>query len=230
MFDVSYNEKPFSDFGIVKAICKNGYTMPNPNIETTHISGRNGDLHFNYGDFQNVSLTYLCLINDDFKASYLSFCEWIMSKRGYQRLEDDLYPDYFRMAAVTSPPSLGSVHNSFEITFSCKPQRFLKSGENSTDFSTSGTIYNPTQTDSFPLIRVIGTGELKIAEETITITENPDYIDIDCDLQDAFHETENRNSKIELSSGDFPVLHSGSNGVELASGMTVTVTPRWYVL
>lgn len=232
MFDVAYNGRYLSDFGIEKAICENAFTMPEPHVETTHVDGRSGDLHYYYGDLHNVTQTYLCVMKntDDFRTQFSGFCEWIYQQKGYNKLEDDLFPDKYRMAAVVSQPEIAKTHNTFTISFSCKPQRYLRTGDEKRTFTAEGKIYNPTLFDSLPLVRVYGTGELKIADETITITDNNGYTDIDCDLQDAYHETENRNGNIKLSSGEFFKLHSGYNGIVPASGMTVELTPRWYTL
>lgn len=232
MFDVSYDGKFFSDFGIDKALLKNAYEAPQINVETVHVDGMTGDLHFYKGDFQNITQTYKCIIDEEnFTEAYTTFKEWLYSKQGYKKLENDMFPDEYRLAAVVSQPEFNSgKRNQFLVSFSCKPQRYLKIGDKEIEFTASGSIYNPTFCEALPLIRVYGTGDLKIADETVTVLKNPDYIDIDCALMDAYHESDNRNSDIKLSSGDFFHLHPKNNGVVLASGMRIVLTPRWFRL
>lgn len=81
-----------------------------------------------------------------------------------------------------------------------------------------------------PLIRVYGKGIVQIGKQTIEILKAPtEYIDIDCDIQDCFEGTVNRNSYVSLT--DFPVLGPGSNGITLGTGITkVEITPRWWIL
>lgn len=226
-----YNGKSFSDFG-VRAICQDPFLIPEADVETTHISGMNGDLHFDYGSYQNVSVTYLCVISVDFRKRYAALRSWIRSMRGYKKLEDSVYPEEFRMAALSdiSTKSSSKDPNGFDITFDCKPQRFLKSGENIVAVSTSGAVYNPTHYNALPLIRVYGTGALQVGNGTLTIVKNSDYTDIDCDLQEAYHGPDNRNGNIKLSSGEFPELLPGKNGIIPAAGMRVEIKPRWYTL
>lgn len=227
--EVSYGGRGFEDFGI-KAYCKNPYDAPAPNIETTHVAGMNGDVHFYYGDFQNVDVTYLCEARKNFAAAFTAFKAWLYKQQGYHKLEDYVYPDYYRMGVPVQETEIGKNRNTFEVTFSCKPQKFLKSGDKKYEFSATGKIHNPTLYDSKPLLRVYGTGALQIGSETLTITANTDYTDIDCELQDAYHESDNRNGNIKLSSGDFPVLKPGDTGIVPASGMRVIITPRWYTI
>lgn len=224
-----YAGKSFADFGI-RAICQDPFSPPEPDMETTHVNGMDGDLHFYYGSHQNVSITYLCIISRDFKNRYAAFRSWICSLRGYKKLEDFVYPDEFRMAILEeiNPKSSSKDPNGFDVTFSCKPQRFLKSGEDILTYTSSGKIRNPTLFDAKPLIRVYGTGQLEVGGETITISSNDGYTDIDCELQDAYHEADNRNENIALSNGEFPKIHPGDSGIKLASGMKAEIKGRWF--
>lgn len=117
------------------------------------------------------------------------------------------------------------------ITFDRKPQRFLKSGEFTSDFTSTGTIYNPTRFPSTPLIRVYGSGSFEIGETIITVTGNSSNIDIDCEIMEAFTGNTLANSKVSFSKNDFPTLKAGSNAIKLNSGITkVQITPRWYMM
>lgn len=224
-----YDNKSLADFGI-RALCLDPFTSAEPDIETTHIEGMDGDLHFYPGSFQNIEMSYLCIISTDFTRKYAAFKAWFNSKRGYKRLEDPIYPDLYRMARTKNitTKSSSSDPNSFEVTFDCKPQHFLKSGDQKLELSTSGTVYNPTFYNSRPLIRIYGTGDAKIGSETVTISKNDNYIDLDSEVQDAFCGSENKNSEVQLSGDEFPVLVPGSNSVTLASGMRLEITPRWF--
>lgn len=227
-----FDGKSLSDFGI-RAFCLDPFATAAQNVSATHVDGMNGDLHFYPGDFNNVDVTYRCIISTNFKEKYAAFRSWLYSLRGYKKLEDGIYPEEFRMAVVLNElltKTSSKDPNSFEVTFSCKPQRFLKSGEQTRTYAASGSILNPTRYAALPLIRVYGTGELAIGEETITLTANDGYTDIDCELQDAYHEGQNRNGNIKLSSGDFFHLEPGKNGIKLASGMSIEITPRWYTI
>ena len=141
----------------------------------------------------------------------------------------------YRLAAIEREvsPHMGARNHSgtFDLTFSCKPQQYLKSGERTTVFTANGSLFNPTRFDVKPLLRVYGTGQLGVGEETITITANPDYIDIDCEAENAYCGATNMNSAITLASGEFPKFKPNNNGIVLGQGITrLEVTPRWWRL
>lgn len=93
------------------------------------------------------------------------------------------------------------------------------------------SIYNPTQYESRPLIRVTGYGTLTLGNETITVDSGQTYVDIDSEIMDCYNGTTNKNSKVTFSSGKFPVLPAGVTGVSYSGSITkVEITPRWYRL
>lgn len=213
----------------------NVFNAPERSINRVVVPGRNGTLTIDNGRFENVDLTYPAFIVHDFSENTAGLRNYLNSKRGYARLEDTYNPDVYMMAryvdamSFTTTQLLREAH--FNIVFDRMPQRYLKSGEQELEFTATGTLLNPTLYNSRPLIRVYGTGALGIGSETITITTNPGYIDIDCDMMDAYYGSVNCNSYITLSSGDFPVLEPGSNGVALGTGITkVIIKPNWWIL
>ena len=87
-------------------------------------------------------------------------------------------------------------------------------------------LENPTLFESKPLIRVYGHGTLIVNNQYVTIAENPyEYIDIDCDIMDAFYGANNANQYVSLPN-DYITLHSGNNYI--AYDGTAQITPRWY--
>lgn len=87
-------------------------------------------------------------------------------------------------------------------------------------------LENPTLFESKPLIRVYGSGLLAVNNQYITVATNPfPYIDIDCDMMDAFCGSNNANSYVSLPN-DYITLKSGNNYI--AYDGTVEITPRWF--
>lgn len=117
------------------------YNSPAKASEYISIPGRNGDLISGQDRFENVELTYHAFIYRDFDANLAALRAFLLSLDGYQRLEDSYHPDEFRMASyqgaltVTATPRNDA--GEFDITFNCKPQRFLLSGENEVTVSAS---------------------------------------------------------------------------------------------
>ena len=200
------------------------------------IPGRNGDLYLTNKKYENVSLVYPCYIAKNFDENIEGLRNFLGSIDGYARLEDTYHPDEYRMAAFSGPilPAVQRLRmGTIDITFDCKPQRFLIEGERQRKFTSSGVLTNPTEFPAKPLIRVYGTGTISIGTGVITITAVPEagYTDIDCDSMEAYCETINCNPNIALTGYDFPELVPGRNGLAWTGSITkVYVTPRWWML
>lgn len=210
------------------------FASPERDYSVVEIPGKNGELVIDNGRYKNVDIKVGMFFWD--RRMLSAYKNKMLGKIGYNRLEFSFNPDEFRIAKINGGayPEMCGIrerHGQLEITFSCKPQRFLKSGEEPVEFTSSSTraLYNPGGQPAKPLIRVYGSGTLGIGGSTVMIDEHGrDYLDIDCDIQDCFHETENLNKYMR---GDFPVLGEGTIGISLGDGITkIIVWPRWWRL
>ena len=113
------------------------YNAPERSVTSIEIEGRNGDLLIDNGRFLNIEIKYpagcFAETQEDFKQKIESFRNAIISQISYQRLTDDYNPDEYRLAVYKSglDVSVAVLHQGgeFNLTFDCKPQRFLTSGE-----------------------------------------------------------------------------------------------------
>lgn len=233
---LTYNGKSTKDFGIYISGL-NSYNAPARDYDTISIAGRNGDLTIDNGRYENIDISYPAFIYDDFNNNVEGFRNFLLSQIGYKRLEDTYHPDEFRMAIVKGGFK-SSVQDTldageFEIKFTCKPQRFLKSGEIPIEITASTSINNPTYFASEPLIRVYGYGTFHVGDYSATITQHDyTYMDIDCSMMDAYNGTNNLNNKLSLGSNGFIKIESGAHGITIDDN-TVTkiiIYPRWYIL
>lgn len=210
------------------------YASPEPDYTSYEIAGRNGDLHINNGRYKNVDITYQAFIAHEFEDRFVPFRSAILSQDGYVRIEDDFKQDMYRLGRLKSgiegKIKLARGIGTFELEFDCKPQWYLKSGEQETVFTENGSILNPTVFPSKPLIRVYGKGTVTVGTNVFVInTAGTEFIDIDTDSKQAYEGTANRNSNIKVN--QWGSLTSGNNTITLGTGITkVTVKPRWYEL
>lgn len=212
-----------------------GYAYPERDYTITHIPGRNGDIIQDNGSYKNVERTYEVSFdapNEDFATYANAVSAWLHSTIGYARLEDSYEPNYYRMAIYQESNIFENLYNqagTATIVFECKPQRFLKTGDNAITIQNSLTIMNPTGFEAYPLFKVTGTsGVLTVNGNSITFSSIDDFVMLDCELQDAYKENINKNSTI---SGTFPVLKPGSNMISWTGGITsVTMKPRWWTI
>lgn len=209
-------------------------SAPKPMLETTSIPGRNGDLHFHHGSYQNRSVDMECFsYAGGIDALMRQLGLWALLPEGYGRLECSWDPEIYMLAHLTSGPETAFTRGclaEFSLTFDCKPQKFLKSGERPISMTVPGTLYN-SGFPALPLITVYGEGAGKVSVGGIAVQINSidGYVMLDCDLQNAYKGTENKNSTI--SAPEFPVLQSGENLVSWAGGISrLEIVPRWWVL
>lgn len=218
------------------------YNAPERDVEVFSIAGRNGDLTIDRGRFSNIEVTYpagcFSYTQAEFASKIRAFRNAIVSKIGYQRLTDGYNEGEYRQALYTSgldvSPTWNSRAGEFDITFNCKPQRFLTSGEETTTLTASGTITNPTEFASKPLIAVTGLGDLTVGSFEMSITgEAGQTLYIDCDTMEAYLNDGGTispaNTYLTITGTRYPELVSGANAITLGSGITkVEITPRWW--
>lgn len=209
------------------------FNAPARDREMIEVPGRNGDLILDHGRYRNIEVTYPAFIVRNFAGNLRNWANKLLEPTDYVRLEDTYHPEEFRLAVLSQGMIVDPVRwleaGSFDLVFNCKPQRFLKTGETAVQYTADGTITNPTDMEAKPILRVYGTGSLTVNGATITVSAHSyAYIDIDCDLQEAFYGSNNANQYISVS--DFPTLASGSNIVDLSGVSKVEITPRWWRL
>lgn len=161
-----FNGHSSEEFGI--SLIRTSEPTPAPGYVFEHIPGRHGEIITDTESFQNVEITYKCSIFKDAYRNLRNLAGLLMTAQGYTRLEDSYHPDVFRMAVCKTQinPEMfwGKEGANFEITFSCKPQQWLKTGEmeekrevakqyGTTILDKTFEIYNPTNFNASPLIR-----------------------------------------------------------------------------
>lgn len=211
------------------------FNAPKRSYSTFVIPGRNGELTMDNHRYENIELTYPAFAHENFRESIAGLKAALLSATGYQRLEDSYYPEEYRRALFTGDlkikPTKRLDAGEFDIKFDCDPRRFLKSGDITQTIANNGKIENPTAFDAKPLIRVTGYGEVYVGSYRITISSLFPYVDIDCEMMDCYHGTDNANPVVTFEGNDFPVLPPGRTGVTYSGHVTkVEITPHWWRL
>lgn len=225
------------------------FSSPERDYVFYDVKGRNGDLVSLKTKLKNMTVSYKCGIVSNFDTNLAALRAFLLTRIGYVKIKDDYHPTEFRMGVFTGPlePSVSETNDAgeFTLTFNCRPQRWLDSGDTLTTLSTfPATITNPTLFDSKPLLRVFGNGTLrfgvtfgrtwylKIGAYTGT------YIEVDCETMQAYSKTGvNLLSVVTCDDdnvsnvADFPVLTANeTTNISIFSGSIskVSVKPRWW--
>ena len=206
-----------------------------PVFESQTVPGRNGDLIFETGSYKNRvgSASCFCL-QEDVERLISSAGRFLMGKKGYRRLETSDDPNHYWMARVENSPQIEMrlrTLSPFKIRFNCKPQRFVKSGENAVVFTANGSISNQYGQVALPLITLYGqgTGIIKIGDCAVGVKELDGVLFLDSDTQNAYNDNGNQNMNINAKI--FPTRPSGDTQIAFKGGIDrVEIVPRWWEL
>ena len=233
---VIYGGEASSDYGMVVAEAPL-FERPARKQTVYKVAGRSGDVIFQQDAWSDVVRSYNVWISKfpdaDLVESVNAFEAWLNSQNGYQRLEDNFEPDTFRLAYYSGGDSFSNTllkYGEATIRFTCRPERFLKEGEQPISVSNGSKINNPTRFESKPLIHIEGSGAVSLSIEGVTITATiSDYINLDCETMNAYRlPAENMNSYV---GGTFPTVKAGVNSIGITGSVTsATITPRYFTI
>lgn len=209
-----------------------------PYYTAVNVPGKNGELHIYDGSFENVDGSAKCyaLQRDGVDRALNAISMLTLMRPGYHRLETTDEPEIYRMAAVVNGPETEvrmRILAPFSISFNCKPQKFLKSGERAIRLGESGAIIRNPGFEAYPKINVYGEGLSELIINGETINFNADFaghVLLDFETENAFTGNENANYKIKTT-GKWPTLKPGENRIEWTGGIEhISLIPNWYVL
>lgn len=242
---IKFNGISSEDLGIIIQFIPS-YEFPEKEYQTVSIPGRNGNLVIDNGSFKNVERTYsiakVFKKGEKFIPSTSAIVSWLYSANGYARLEDSYEPDFYRMAIYKNDGSLSNYYDvatALEITFECKPERWLISGEKFILVNNDDKIQNPTSFDSSPVITLT-----TIANEDTTINIEGTEIKIkrfneiknlviDCENMECYSEEDKStyNSHIVLINNEFPkLIRNKRNTITFTNATNFKIQPRWWTL
>ena len=206
-----------------------------PVVEAQTIPGRNGDLIWETGSYENRGASASCFcLQTDVEKAISSAGRFLMGKKGYRRLETSDDPDHYWMARVENSPQIAIRLRTlapFEIGFDCKPQRFVKAGENAVVFASSGSIFNQYGQIALPFITLYGqgAGALTIGDCVVEVNTLNGTLYLDSDTQNAYNDNGNQN--LNINAPVFPVLGDGEIPITFNGGIElVEIIPRWWEL
>lgn len=171
MSTLTFNGTDLADFG-VHISGEGTYNAPSRAVEEQIVPGRNGTLIIDGGRWENIIVTYPAYITDDFDDNMAALRSFLASVRGYARLADTYHPNEFRLACFSDEITVRTsgrynAQGQFDLSFNCKPQRFLTSGEEVTTFDASNL---PSESFSGNPATFETDGEYKVSELSVGIT------------------------------------------------------------
>ena len=169
MGNIIFDGHNFEDYGVV--VSGSGtWNMPERLTEKENVYGRHGALITDAGMFDNVEIPYPAWIAREFAERYEDFSRMMaLHTDKYYRLEDTYHPDYYRQAKVVPGiiPRPGTLNRSgeFTVAFDCKPQKWLRSGEEVLEITERLELFNMTGFEAKPLIVIPPGAVVRITDE-----------------------------------------------------------------
>ncbi len=233
---IVYGDGSSADYGMVVAEAP-AFERPSRKQTVYKVPGRNGAVIFQQDAWEDVNRSYNVWLAQDPQLDLVDQINaleaWLNSSKGYQRLEDNFEPETFRLAYYSGGDSVTNElmqAGTATLRFTCRPERFYKTGEQEIEVVNGSKIYNETRYTSKPLIHIEGSGSVSLAigDKTITATIT-DYINIDCESMNAYRQpTENKNASI---GGTFPTIAPGANAIAITGTITkATIVPRFFTI
>lgn len=216
MLELIIDNKSSADFGLCLAETP---SIPSPerDVERVSVRGRHGSLTKKYA-YKDISFSVsLNLLEDDGIKDKLRYIRaWILNAKKLQLSDDSVF---YRIKDSNIPDIDNELNllGKFEANFVADPFQF-KESKIITLNSPGKVLYSGT-IESEPYIKIYGTGNgsLTFNSDVIHFQEISEYIEIDCENQQAFKGTDPRNDKMI---GEYPVLQIGENDISWTGGIT----------
>lgn len=235
---VIFNGNSSKDYGI-EVEHPPRYQFAKRNYTLTQIPGKSGYVVDDDESYQNVDREYQIAIavrpDEIFSDAAARIAQWLSTQGGYQRLWDSYEPLVYREALFNEA---GNIENVLDgagrttIKFTCKPKRWLLSGENAISVPSGETLSlnNPTIYEAKPdlILNCNGAGTININGVIVEILDYTGGMIVNCENQNSYYENMNLNEFTNIPL--FPSLHAGSNNLISWSGSftSVQIIPRWW--
>lgn len=159
------------------------YNSAERDVEFIEIPGRSGAFALDKKRFKNITVQYnsgtFAENQPEFARKISDLRNFLASRDGYVRIEDDYNPEEYRMGVFSRglefDPVCYNMASEFPIEFNCKPQRFLKIGDLPVSVASGDVITNPTLFDAHPLIKfqASGNGSITIGDKVVQFYNAP---------------------------------------------------------
>lgn len=216
MLELIIDNKSSADFGLCLAETP---SIPSPerDVERVSVRGRHGSLTKKYA-YKDISFSVsLNLLEDDGIKDKLRYIRaWILNAKKLQLSDDSVF---YRIKESNIPDIDNELNllGKFEANFVADPFQFKES--KIVTLNSPGKVLYSGTIESEPYIKIYGTGNgsLTFNNDVIHFQDISEYIEIDCENQEAFKEEDPRNDKMI---GEYPVLQIGMNDISWTGGIT----------
>jgi phage-related protein len=234
---VVFNGKSSKDYGI-EVEHPPRYQFAKRNYTLTKIPGKSGSVVDDDESYLDVDREYELAIavreGETFADAGSRLAQWLSTSGGWKRLQDSYEPLVYREALFNEAGDIENILNGagrIKVKFTCKPFRWLLSGEEPIVVPSGETlsIQNPTIYTAKPMLLLDcnGQGTVTINGVIVEVTGYIGQMVVNCETQNSYYEDQNLNEFTNIPV--FPVLNSGPNEVSWSGSFnSVQIIPRWW--
>lgn len=210
------------------------------NYEVVTVEGRNGNLLLNKGTYPDIEKVFTItaidyMDEDDIEGMVNSIKQWMFNatdNRLYYAFRNK-YNIVKKVIFTEDIKTSFETFGDFQVTFLCEPFYYIDEEvitvNGSTTSDVTQTFANNGDFESFPMLRVYGSGDVtfELNGEEISIENVSSYADIDSKLL-ICTDSQGR-SKISDFLSSFPTLKIGENKLTIKAGSGISrieITPR----
>lgn len=199
-------------------------TKPKKRMETIQVPGRNGTLHIDENCYEPITISLECTLKKGMDPRKIT--EWLIDF-GTITFSDEL--DKFYNATITNSIPLERVfriYREFILQLELQPIALsIEEYSYNCNNNDENTLKIDCTAEMYPYIKITGSGEvqLTINNKICTLTIDEQYIELDCELQNAYKDTKSKNDKMN---GEFPTLEPGENKIQIIGNATMQIKYR----
>ncbi|WP_373181208.1 distal tail protein Dit [Clostridium butyricum] len=216
------NKNSYTDYGILIAKRPN-IPLPKRRVSNVVIPGRSSSLKFDEGTYDDITITLECSIIDkkDIIEKIDKIKEWLVIT-GESDLIFSFEPNKKYIAQIVNAIDFKQAlkyTSSFPIIFNCKPFKYSVEKNIITITKNNSTIYNEGTFQSEPVIKIYGSGDikLKINDNEVTVKNVEGYVTIDSVLKDCYKDDVLKNGDMI---GEFLAFKVGENAIGFSGNVS----------
>ncbi len=221
----------YIDYGIV---IEKRPIIPSPKRRVNYIDipGRSSSIRYDENTYEDITILLECALksNDNIVGKIDEIKAWLFTA-GESDLIFSFQPDKKYIAQVVNAIDFTQIFkytSKFPILFNCRPFKYNVQNISLTVLESGTNIINPGTIESLPIIKIYGSGDikLKINNDEIELIDLSGEIIINSEVEDCYdYDLNNLNYKMN---GKFPVLEIGQNLIQWIGNVErLEIIPNW---
>lgn len=214
------------------------FNSPEKSGEFIEIKGRNGEIFMDNHSFKNINQSFPAYVitNRNLIEVGTEISNWLKTLNGWQDLVFSGDSDYIYRVMFTNEYEISKNVESYSktiLTCVMKPTKFLSTGRREIEISNNRTIRNNQTLIAHPIIKIKGTGNIKIKinNQELDLKSVDEGMIIDCLNDVVTNLNGDRALWQKVTNYPLPFLEVGKNKISFEGNVTeFKLVPNWEVL